>query len=215
MPAVTASQVRPSTTLLNSPLTRDAIITLQWLVEDGHERVERQRSIVELAAGYALASEVDPDKRIYSFRLGKGTTLALPLTAEVRMDLAARTLAPAHPAMVVHSNPVQIQFPSVLVPEREAITTVYTELNQELRRTRTLYESFLVVVTGGLATLYSKRDAIVGASHREWMGGALIALVGIVIYMLWQVARRYSRNSEWTKNLECALAVRAGDPKKT
>jgi hypothetical protein len=121
-------------------------------------------------------------------------------------------LAPVHDAEAIASGAVAIRFPSALVPEREAISTVYGELNTELRRTRTLYESFLVAVTAALATLYSKRDVIAGATHRGFILIGLGALTIIVVYMLWAVSRRYTRAIAWVGNLEKALGVRQGDP---
>ena len=75
---------------------------------------------------------------------------------------------------------------------------------------RTLYETFLIVVTGGFATLVSKADSIAGSQpERVWMARGVIGLALIVVYLLWQVAPRYRRSSKWIKNLECALGLRA------
>jgi hypothetical protein len=60
-PTVTASQAQPSATLLNSPLTRDVIITLQWEIQDEHEVAEHHNCTVQLGAQYALAAEVGGD----------------------------------------------------------------------------------------------------------------------------------------------------------
>jgi hypothetical protein len=218
MPTVTASQLRTSANPLAEVLAQDVIITLGWVVDDAPNTraIEQQECILELGGGDRITARVDPDQRSCSFRLAKGTRLTLPVNAVVEVNLAARAATaavPAAPAVAgVRSAAVPIGSPSVSVPEREAISTVYGELNQELRRTRTLYESFLVVVTAGLATLYSKRDVIVGASHRRPMFVGLVTLAIIVTYMLWNVSRRYTRSVTWIKNLEQALGVRAGSP---
>ena len=217
MPTVTASQLRTSANTLDAVLAKDAVITLGWVVNDAPElrSIEQQECTLNLSAHDRVTARVDPGQRSYSFRLAQGTRLTLPLTTTVVVNLAARaataTVAAA-PAAVVRSAAVNIGSPSAVVPEREAISTVYGELNTELRRTRTLYESFLVAVTAGLATLYSKKDVIAGASHRGFMLIGLVALAIIVVYMLWAVSRRYTNATSWVKNLEQALGVRAGDP---
>ncbi len=219
MPTVTASQLRITATSLNTILTDAALaravsITVSWIVDDApHQRsVEQQECTLNLGGGNSLTARVAPDNRSYSFRLAQGTRLTTPLTATVAVNLAERTTAPAAPALVVTSAAINVDFPSAVVPEREAISIVYGELNTELRRTRTLYESFLVAVTAALATLYSKKELVEGASHRGLMLFGLGALAFIVVYMMWAVSRRYTRAVTWVGNLEQALGVRAGDP---
>lgn len=218
MPTVTASQLRTSANILAAVLAQDVAITVGWVVDDAPNPrpVEQQECVLELGGGDRITARVDPELRGYSFRLAKGTRLTLPLNAVVEVNLAARAAAAGVPAAAavagLRSAAVPIGSPSVSVPEREAISTVYGELNQELRRTRTLYESFLVAVTAALATLYSKKDVVAGASHRGFMLIGLGALTIIVVYMLWAVSRRYTRAITWAGNLEQALGVRAGDP---
>ena len=214
MPTATVSQILSDPTApLDSPLTRDAIITVRWSVQDvpNGQSVGTQECTLLLEADHGITAQVDSASRTYSFRLSKGTLLpALPLHARVRANFTAQAPAVAIPA--VTSANANVEFASRLVPEREAISTVYGELNTELRRTRTLYESFLVAVTAALATLYSKRDVIAGATHRGFMLIGLAALTIIVVYMLWAVSRRYTRAISWVGNLEKALGVRQGDP---
>jgi hypothetical protein len=210
VPTVTVSQIQSDPMApLDSPLSRDAIITLRWSVEDvpNGQSVGTQECTLLLEADHGITAQVDSASRNYSFRLSKGTLLStLPLRARVRVNLTAQAAGAAIPPLT--SANANIEFASMLTPEREAMTAVYSELNQELRRTRTLYESFLVVVTGGIATLYAKADAIVGASHRDWMGFGVMFLALIVIYMLWHIAERYAMTTKYTNNLECALGLR-------
>jgi len=91
------------------------------------------------------------------------------------------------------------------------MTTVYSELNQELRRMRTLYETFLIVVTGGFAALVSQADKILGSpAYRHWMGWGILLLAVIVAFLVWQIATRYNRTTSWLENLETALGLRVG-----
>src|SRR3974390_391897 len=136
--------------------------------------------LIESGGAHTVADvQLAPDATGFVFHLTKGTKLWVPLTAEL-------VIAPV-PATAVS---LVVPNASAVVPEREAISTVYGEQNQELRRMRTLYESYLVVVTGSFATLVSKADAIVGAPHRKWMALVLALLTAIVIYLMWQVAKR-------------------------
>lgn len=217
MPTVTATQLRTSSTTLDEVLTKDVVITIGWVVDDAPNprSVEQQECTLTLAAGGAVTARVEPSKRSYSFRLAQGTRLTLPATATVAINLPARAATatvPAAPAALAQSAAINIGSPSTVVPEREAISTVYGELNTELRRTRTLYESFLVAVTAALAALYSKKELVMGASHRGVMLVGLGALACIVVYMMWAVSRRYTRAVTWVGNLEQALGVRAGTP---
>ena len=220
MPTITVTQLRTSATPLNAILTDAALtkpvsVTLNWVVDDAPSQrsVEQQVCTLTLGGGNSIAARVSPEKRSYSFRLPQGTRLTSPLTATVEVNLAERTAAPAAPRLDgLSSAALNIGSPSVVIPEREALSTVYGELNTELRRTRTLYESFLVAVTAALATLYSKKELVIGASHRGLMLVGLGALATIVLYMMWAVSRRYTRAVAWVGHLEQALGVRDGDP---
>jgi hypothetical protein len=145
---------------LTSPLIRDVIFTLNWKFVDLEPRkVLEQDCTIELSAGHSLVTQVAADLRKFTFHLSAGTHFD-PNVLNGRMQ--AR-LSPNPPDPDVIGTGVIIEYPSAVLPEREAMTSAYSELNQELRRMRTLYETFLVVVTGGFATLVSQADKILGS----------------------------------------------------
>jgi hypothetical protein len=204
---INVQQVGTAPNRLSSPLAHDVLIAIKWAFNNlGARTIEQQECKLQLDAAHGLHVLVSNDDRAFTFRLSAGTHLTNPLTAEVRTRLSHD---PANPPDHAHGT-VLIEFPSSVVPERETMTAIYGELNQELRRMRTLYESFLVVVTGGFATLVSKASSIVGYPHRGWMGWGVFVLALIVIYLLWQVAPRYRKITHWTANLETALGLRSG-----
>ncbi len=194
--------------ILTSPLVKDAVFALSWNFADlGQRQVLQQECSIKLSDTHALVVEVGPGLRKFSFRLSAGTHFdPAILSARVRARLLPH---PPDPEVVEHS--LAIQYPSALLPEREAMTAVYSELNQELRRMRTLYETFLVVVTGGFATLVSQANKILGSpTYRRWMGWGILVLAAIVAFLVWQVATRYNRTTSWLENLETALGLRVG-----
>jgi hypothetical protein len=200
-------QAQTTTFQLGALLTQDVIIVLEWDPVPAPAVVQGCKLYLEPppAGGGAVRRAVDvlidPGENKFSFHLSKGTRLTPPLTAELLTNPAAA----APPS-------IDIGFASGGIPQREAITTVYTELNQELRRMRTLYETYLVVITGGFATLVSKADAFVGPSarYRQGMGAVLFLLALIVSYLMWHVGNRYNRTSASIKNLETGLGLRGG-----
>lgn len=202
---VIVEQLRPSAELA-SPLQDDTAIVLQWSVQDEHSRpVQSQSCSLTFSAGAPLVVEVPASDRRCSFRLGKGTRVTLPLRAEVTVNLGARNPHAAAPL----SGTVETRVKSTNDPDSDASKTVYGELNQELRRSRTLYETFLVVVTGALATVFSKRSDIAGA-HRPSIIVGLVALALIVIYMIWQVAERYRKIVASLNDFERSWGLRSG-----
>ena len=162
-----------------------------------------------LAAGQNLTADVPIAERKYTFRLAKGMQVGLPMTAQVSINLAAKGAAPAPQAITVASNQIEIRSKSKGDADDDAAKTVYGEMNQELRRTRTLYETFLVVVTGALATVFSQRSAIAGAYKPE-IGYGLGFLALVVAYMIWQIAKRYRDTTTALFNLERFWGLRAG-----
>jgi hypothetical protein len=204
-PSLRLTQTTPSATQLSSPLAHDAMISLQWEKDLEGRQASSQKCVLELDTLHALNVPLPIDADSYTFRLAKGTLIG-SARASVHIELKATQNAPATPI----TSSVNITHASGVVPEREALTSVYEELNEELRRMRTLYETYLVVVTGGFATLVSKTDAIVGAPNRKWMAIGLAVLAGIVSYLLWQVSSRYNKVTVWTSNIETALGLRAG-----
>jgi len=194
-------QAQTSTYQLPAVLTEDVIIALEWDQVAPPTVVEGCTLYLEAVGVAARRIDVliDPGENKFKFYLSRGTRLTLPLTAKLVTN----------PAGAVPALP-DIRRASGVIPQREAITSVYSELNQELRRMRTLYETYLVVVTGGFATLVSKADVIVGAPHRGLMGWALVLLALIVSYLVWQVASRYTRTSISIENLETSLGLREG-----
>lgn len=204
MPTVVVEQVRP-TVALAAQLQNDASITLQWSVTDEHSRAISSQTCTLTIAGQALTATVGANERKYSFRISKGMQAA-NITAQVRVNFAA---AGAQGAVSQDSNQLQISAGSASDPDEDASKTVYGEMNQELRRTRTLYETFLVVVTGALATVFSQRSSIAGA-FRPSIACGLGFLAAVVIYMIWQIAKRYRDTSSAVFNLERFWGLRAG-----
>lgn len=211
MPSLVAEQVRPDATLV-SPLAEDAAITMQWSVHDEHTRpMLRQTCTLTLAAGRILTANVPTTDRKYTFRLTKGMQVTLPIGAQITVNLDAQGPNPAPQAETLNSNQLEIRSRSKNDVDGEAAKTVYGELNQELRRTRTLYETFLVVVTGALATVFSKRSDIAGA-YRPSFAYGLGFLALIVIYMIWQIAQRYRNATSAIFNLERSWGLRSTQP---
>lgn len=203
--SVVLEQLRPGVALV-SPLTEDIAIILQWSVQDEHGRpIHDQTCSLTVANGTTLTAEVPVADRKCAFRLSKGTNIAAALTAQVTVNLGARDTHAAAPL----TSQIEIQFKSASEPDSDASKTVYSEFQQELRRTRTLYETFLVVVTGALATVFSKRSDIAGA-YRPSIAYGLGFLALIVIYMIWQIAERYRKTTSAVFNLERSWGLRAG-----
>ena len=204
MPTVVVEQVRP-TVALAAQLQNDANITLLWCVNDEHGRAISSQTCTLTIAGQALTATVGTNDRKYSFRISKGMQAA-QMTAHVRVNLAA---AGTQGAVSQDSNQLQVIAGSASDADSDASKTVYSEFQQELRRTRTLYETFLVVVTGALATVFSKRSDIAGA-YRPSIAYGLAFLALIVIYMIWQIAERYRKTTSAVFNLERSWGLRAG-----
>ena len=204
-PSVRLTQITPSAVLLSSPLAHDTIISLEWEKDLDGRQAASQTCVLDLDAQNALSIPLSGDIESCTFHLAKGTLIG-SARASVNVHLLP---APHVPANTITSS-ISITHESAIVPEREALTSVYEELNEELRRMRTLYETYLVVVTGGFATLVSKTDAIVGAPNRKWMAVGLAILAAIVSYLLWQISSRYNKVAVWTSNIETALGLRAG-----
>jgi len=81
---------------LISPLSRDAIFTLSWDFADlGQRQVLRQECLIRLSATHALAVEVGPALRKYSFHLSTGTNFdPAILSAHVRPICPRTPLTP-------------------------------------------------------------------------------------------------------------------------
>lgn len=206
MSSVVAEQLRPGAELVN-PLQDDIAVILQWSVQDEHSRpIHSQTCSLTIADGNILTLDVPVGERKCAFRLTKGSQIRLPLTAQVTVNLGARD---THAAAALNANQIETRSKSTSEADADASKTVYGELNQELRRTRTLYETFLVVVTGALATVFSKRSDIAGTYHSS-IGYGLGFLALIVIYMIWQIAERYRKTTSAVFNLERSWGLRAG-----
>lgn len=202
---VIVEQLRPSTELAD-PLPEDVAIIVQWTMQDEHNRpIHSQTCSLTFSAGAPLVVDVPIAERTCAFRLGKGTHITLPLTAQVTVNLAARDAHAAGPL----TGTLETRLRSTNQADSDASKTVYSELNQELRRTRTLYETFLIVVTGALATVFSKRSDIAGSYHAS-IGYGLGFLALIVIYMIWQIAERYRKTTSAVFNLERSWGLRPG-----
>lgn len=203
--SVVLEQLRPAAALA-SPLPEDVAVIVQWSVQDEHGRpIHDQTCSLTVANGSTLTAEVPVADRKCVFRLGKGTHVTLPLSAEVIVNLGARDAHAAGPL----SGTLQTRLRSTSEPDSDASKTVYSEFQQELRRTRTLYETFLVVVTGALATVFSKRSDIAGA-HGLSITVGLVSLALIVIYMIWQVAERYRKIVASLGDIERSWGLRSG-----
>lgn len=191
---------------LNDALRRDIVIYLSWNVAlDPQDSILSQDCTLTLGGDHQLNVSVAPGARKFAFHLSAGTLLGANVEARVRVTVRPPQGAP----LDVLSQPLEIRFPSAEVPVLGAMTAVYSDLNQELRRMRTFYESFLVVVTGGFATLVSKADAIAGARNRGWLGLGVALLTVIIIWLMWQVATRYNEHMMRAENIETALGFRA------
>ena len=207
MPAtVQLRQNSVSSIPLASPLQNDMVISLTWEKGLSDREAIGQICTLQLDATHNLQIPLKPENDSHIFRLAKGT-LVTDARAKIHLELRHVDNEPD----AVDSNEIRITHASAVIPEREALTSIYGELNQELRRMRTLYESYLVVVTGGFATLVSKTDAIVGAPNRKWMAAGLAILAAIVSYLLWQISSRYNKVTVWTSNIETALGLRTGE----
>lgn len=203
--SVVLEQLRPGAALA-SPLPEDIAIILQWSVQDEHGRpIHDQSCSLTVAAGTTLTADVPVADRKCVFRLGKGTHIAANLTAQITVNLGARGAHTAGPL----TSQVGIVARSISEADSDASKTVYGELNQELRRSRTLYETFLVVVTGAMATVFSKRSDIAGA-HGLSITVGLVSLALIVIYMIWQVAERYRKIVASLSDIERSWGLRSG-----
>lgn len=203
--SVVLEQLRPGAALA-SPLPEDVAVILHWSVQDEHGRpIHDQSCSVTVAAGTTLTADVPVAERKCVFRLGKGAHIAANLTAEITVNLGARG---AHGAGALTAR-IEISSESINEADADASKTVYGELNQELRRSRTLYETFLVVVTGAMATVFSKRSDIAGA-HGLSITIGLLSLALIVIYMIWQVAERYRKIVASLSDIERSWGLRSG-----
>jgi hypothetical protein len=201
----------PALNLLGPPLERDVVITLKWRVQDDQNRpIMRQTAQLLFNGAPKISANLGSGDSKVTFHLSQGSQIAFPVTARITVDLG--DAGPHAPAVQVPSNLLDLQCGSVLFPERESLTAVYGELNQELRRMRTLYETFLVVATGGFAALVSQADKIAGSPpYRHLMAWGLLGLTAILIDLVWEVAKRYNQTTAWIQNLEIALGVRAGN----
>lgn len=207
---VVAEQVRPELPIA-SPLADDIVIAVQWCVQDEHARpVASQTCALTYAVGATLTVNVPASEKRYTFHLAKGTQVA-QMSLQVTVNLAAIAGNPAAVAETLSSAAIQIRSASKSEADSDASKTVYSEMNQELRRTRTLYETFLVVVTGALATVFSQRSSIAGA-YRPSIAYGLGFLALIVIYMIWQIAQRYRDTTAAVFNLESSWGLRATHP---
>jgi hypothetical protein len=209
-PCITVRQATEETAKpLNDKLESDVVIAINWKVEDLHgRRIESQTCSLVVGRSHKIEAVVDAKDRSYSFRLSRGTKVGLPLKAEVTVKLSPGRRRPdKYPGGDFPSRECPIHNSSGEIPSRETMSAVYGELNQELRRMRTLYETFLVVVTGGFAALVGNADAIAGAPNRRWMGVGLAVLAVVVIFLLWQVAVRYNKTSFWISNIETAMGM--------
>ncbi|HLI62088.1 MAG TPA: hypothetical protein VKV05_01725 [Terriglobales bacterium] len=113
------------------------------------------------------------------------------------------------------NNPVTvdcaIHFPSSPLPERESLSSLYSENQQELRRMRTLYESLVIFETAAFAIFYSKgRPELAGLSFqlKFALAASIVLLDVIVIFLIHELASRYYRISRGLENIEIVLGIR-------
>ncbi len=201
---ITVSQVRdPKVTLpLASPLQSETWLTIEWDVTES--TVQEQICAIDLdhQTGHSFTHWVGSSVRVHTFKLPAGTIFN-PDHLRCRVEINA--------ASTMESGATKITFPSIVSLEREAITAIYSEHSQELRRMRTFFESFLVLVTGGFAILVNQVHSIVRSRFVvNLMGLGLVALSLIIIWLVWRVAKRYDLTERWLKNMEIGLGLRSG-----
>lgn len=201
---IQVEHVRPPevTERLVSPLPHETLFKIQWTVTG--TAVTEQSCAIQLDAdpSHTFTHWVPPGAREHTFHLPAGTMFdPNRLIAGVEIN----------PGPNVETDTVRLEYPSAVIPEREAMTAVYSEHSQELRRMRTFYETFLVVATGGFAILVSKADSIAGSRFAlTLMAWGLLLLAGIIMLLVWFVATRYNRTDQWLENIEIALGLKSG-----
>ena len=201
---IQVEHVRPPdvTEHLVSPLRHETLLKIQWTVTGAI--VNEQTCAIQLDADprHKFTHWVDPTAREHMFHLPAGMVFDTNhLMAIVEIN----------PGPNVDRATAQIEYPSAVIPEREAMTAVYSEHSQELRRMRTFYETFLVVVTGGFAILVSNAASIAGSHFSlRLMGIGLLLLACIIMILVWFVATRYNRTDQWLENIEIALGLKSG-----
>jgi len=191
---------------LTSPLGGDQPISLEWSITppaDGSNlRIHRQEIKVSLGPNHSLSFHLTPEDRKSSFRLPQGLEFQ-QITAELSVWMRGE------------NNPVTvdcaIHFPSSPLPERESLSSLYSENQQELRRMRTLYESLVIFETAAFAIFYSKgRPELAGLSFqlKFALAASIVLLDVIVIFLIHELASRYYRISRGLENIEIVLGIR-------
>lgn len=191
---------------LTSPLECDEPIILEWSVTlpaaNPNLRIREQELKISLGPNHNLAFHLSSDDRKLTFRLPEGLIFQ-QITAELSVWVHGE------------NNPVtaslDIHFPSSPLPERESLTSLYSENQQELRRMRTLYESLVIFETTAFAIFYSKgRPELAGLSFqlKFALAASIVLLNVIVIVLIHELATRYYRISRGLENIETVLGIR-------
>jgi len=187
---------------LVSPLQQEVCLHLHWEVINipSAATVIEQICEIDLGNNHSLTFHLAPHAREATFRLPANTQftgISVTIHCTVDRDDAFSSLP--------------IQRPSAVLPEPETLKTFYVEYNTELRRTRTLYETFVIAVTAGFAILVSQAGRVISTHLHPcliWIGVCL--LIVIIGFLVWVVSTRYHQLSEWSNNLEIAVGMRSG-----
>jgi hypothetical protein len=78
---------------------------------------------------------------------------------------------------------------------------VYTEFHQELRRTRTVYETLVVAETGGFAILLSQLDPVVTGARLSARIALVIPIFVLMIILLFLIRALAMRYWTWTEQI--------------
>jgi hypothetical protein len=190
---------------VTASLPRDLGVDLAWDIKNVSSGSAVQRQSVQVLIGKHLAFSLDipAGQTATTFRMPAGAMMTT-LTATITVWIAGSS----DPATSTGTLSLAAQ-PGY--PERESVTAAYSEHQQEMRRMRTLYETYLIVVTGGFGILVSQAGPIVGklsARYHFWLDLGVAMLSFLICYLVTRIAERYARTDSWVKNFERALGLR-------
>jgi len=192
----------------------DFLILFDWQVIGEQGRADADWPgpfTVEIGLQGLFTTTIETSSRRVGFLLPREVQLqSNQVQADIRVSAARAGGQPAAP--IATAAPVTFSV-GTRQADPEMLRTVYSENQSELRRTRTLYESFLVAETVGFAVLADKAHDVTNATPRMVFGFslALFALTIILSFLICELAKRYHGTTLALQNIERATGVRAGN----
>src|SRR5271166_344537 len=185
MPTASRPRQAPSPLLLLdlvSPLPRAVVIGIEWDLTDP-DQVTSVEVVVKIATLQYQFAFKGAQKEL-SLCLPQGLSLPIPASLEVTISVEGTAGTP---------ETLSIAKAYAALPDPESARSVYTENQNELRRTRTLYESLVIAVTVGFAALFAQTKALadVALIGREILSCGLVLLMVIVVFLVKEMAARY------------------------